>query len=299
MDKKGQPGQIIHAPAPLNIILAVQQNVAPHKYRALRAYQRSRRVKVQQDQVPSPHRESIVHRKDDPARHSNPCQSTGKVGRRPLTTNHQAALKVLGYLYSTRSEGVTINRPLKIQLEAYTNASYGGLESQSQTGVILTLGQQPVYRVVLPTTGHRLPQHNRSGICGLLRRGQGPGLGEAIPTGAPAPEYQPPAPEYQPPAPEYQPPAPEYQPYLHAINRLRGSSELVENNEVHEEEPPYRASVPLSPPVSTTRVALHPWEREPCRSPNEIALNDSNQQLENDMDWDEWIRCFGGEAWWN
>jgi len=68
----------------------------------------------------------------------------GRLAEDPSVTNHQAALKVLGYLYSTRSEGVTINRPLKLQLEAYADASYGGIEPRSQTGVILTLGQQPV-----------------------------------------------------------------------------------------------------------------------------------------------------------
>ena len=133
--------------------------------------------------------------------------------------------------------------------------------------------------MILPEAGHRLPQHNRSRICGLLRRGQGPGLGQAIPTRVPTP-------------------APEHQPYWHTMGGLGGSPELVENNEVHEEEPPYRASLP----AGTIRVAhnpFHPWEREPCGSPNETAPNDSNQQLEDDMDWDEWIRCFEGEAWWN
>jgi len=68
----------------------------------------------------------------------------GPLAEDSSTTNYQAVLRVLGYLHSTRSEGVSINKPSYLQLEAYADASYGGPESRSQTGVILTIAQQPI-----------------------------------------------------------------------------------------------------------------------------------------------------------
>jgi len=162
-------------------------------------------------------------------------------------------------------------------LEAYTDASYGGVPVTNGGNDSPDIGTA-TSRVVLPMTGHRLPQHNGSGICDLLGRGQGPSLGQAIPMGAPALGYQP-----------------------HAMGGLGESPKLVPNNEVLEEEPLYRApvSIPLSPTTGTTMVipnSLHPWEGESWGSPNETASNDSNQQLEDEMDWDKWIRCFEVEA---
>ena len=242
---------------------------------------------MQQDQELSPHRESIVYRKDDPARHSNPREPTGKVGQRPLSHQPSSSTGGLGILALNKARRGYYKSAFETPAESIRRCLIRGPR------ILVTNGDNPdvgtaTSRMVLLVTGHHLPQHNRSGICGLLRRGQGPGLGQAIPTGAPATEYR--------------PPTLEYQPYWHAIDGLGGSSELVENNEVHEEELPYRASVPLSLPAGTTRVAhdpLHPWEGEPSGSSSETTPNDSNQQLEDDIDWDELIRYFEGETWWN
>jgi len=86
------------------------------------------------------------------------------------------------------------------------------------------------------------------------------------------------------------------------MDGLGESPKLAQNNEVLEEETPYRVLILLSPIAGTTRVihnSLHPWEGESWGSRNETASNDNNQQLEDEMDWDKWIRCFEVEAWWD
>jgi len=72
------------------------------------------------------------------------------LGRRaiaPSQRNLKAALKVLGYLYSTRYEGLTLRKPIKkdqLEVVVYADASYGGEGARSQTGALLTLGNQPI-----------------------------------------------------------------------------------------------------------------------------------------------------------
>ena len=136
----------IHAPALLNFIptVTVQQNGAAHKQQALRAYQQSWRAKVQQDQVPSSHRESVVQHKNNPPRHSNPRQPTRKVGRRPLSYQPSSSAEGLGVLVLNKARRGSINR-LRNYSWKHTPMPRTG-ESQSQTGVmtLLTLGQQPV-----------------------------------------------------------------------------------------------------------------------------------------------------------
>lgn len=68
----------------------------------------------------------------------------GWLAEDPSAINFQAATKVLTYLLSTKSEGVIIRRPSNLQLEAFADASYGDPEARSQTGVLMTMGQQPV-----------------------------------------------------------------------------------------------------------------------------------------------------------
>ena len=53
---------------------------------------------------------------------------------------------MLAYLKSTASEGIIIRKPkeAKLSLEIYADASYGGEGARSQTGVLMTLGNQSV-----------------------------------------------------------------------------------------------------------------------------------------------------------
>jgi len=69
------------------------------------------------------------------------------LGRRasdPSKMNLQAAMATLKYLWQTRSEGIILRKPRDLTLTAYADASYGGEESRSQSGVLLTLGNQPI-----------------------------------------------------------------------------------------------------------------------------------------------------------
>ena len=61
-----------------------------------------------------------------------------------LAANLLAARKVLEYLYSSRQEGIILKKPSNLALEVYADVSYGGPESRSQTGVLTTLGGQPM-----------------------------------------------------------------------------------------------------------------------------------------------------------
>jgi len=71
------------------------------------------------------------------------------LGRRvtnPSERNLRTALQVLPYLMSTAPEGIIIKKPkeAKLSLEIYADASYGGEGARSQTGILMTLGNQPV-----------------------------------------------------------------------------------------------------------------------------------------------------------
>jgi hypothetical protein len=57
----------------------------------------------------------------------------------------QAARQILSYLNSTKHEGLLLRKPTKDkgpEVKIYINAAYGGEESKSQTGVIVTFGGQ-------------------------------------------------------------------------------------------------------------------------------------------------------------
>ena len=71
------------------------------------------------------------------------------LGRRTKdhTTQHwKTALQVLQYLHSTRTDGLRLRKPEGTELAShiYADASYGGEGARSQTGVMITLGNQLV-----------------------------------------------------------------------------------------------------------------------------------------------------------
>jgi len=68
----------------------------------------------------------------------------GRTTENPSAANLLAARKVLEYLYSSRQEGIILKKPSNLALEVYADVSYGGPESRSQTGVLTTLGGQPM-----------------------------------------------------------------------------------------------------------------------------------------------------------
>ena len=63
---------------------------------------------------------------------------------KPGPSNLKAALGVLAYLYSTRREGIILRKPTSLDLRVYADAKYGGEKARSQTGVLTTLGDQPI-----------------------------------------------------------------------------------------------------------------------------------------------------------
>jgi len=102
-----------------------------------------------------------------------------------------------------------------------------------------------------------MPQYNRGGIRGRLRRGQGPSLGEAILRGTPALGYN-----------------------AYVMDVLGGSKEPMPNYEVSKEESPHRAQISLTPAASPTRTTndpLYAWEGQPGRPPNEAAPHACHQ----------------------
>lgn len=68
----------------------------------------------------------------------------GRRASRPTVENLEAAKRILEYLRSTRQEGIRLRKPKNLELETYADASYGGEDCKSQTGVLITLGKQPV-----------------------------------------------------------------------------------------------------------------------------------------------------------
>ena len=68
----------------------------------------------------------------------------GRRAAKPGMQNLQAARQVLEYLYSTRYDGITLKRPITLDLKIHADAKYGGEKARSQTGVLVTLGNQPV-----------------------------------------------------------------------------------------------------------------------------------------------------------
>ena len=69
------------------------------------------------------------------------------LGRRAsnLSTTHlQAAYRLLRFLELTRLDGIKLTKPRSLKVEIYADASYGGEESRSQSGAVMTLGGQVV-----------------------------------------------------------------------------------------------------------------------------------------------------------
>jgi hypothetical protein len=69
------------------------------------------------------------------------------LGRRsasPAVNNMRAALALLGYLHWTRHEGLILPKPISLELVVYADAPYGGEQGKSQTGVLITLGNNLV-----------------------------------------------------------------------------------------------------------------------------------------------------------
>jgi hypothetical protein len=96
----------------------------------------------------------------------------------PSVKNFEAALRVLQYLWQTRYTSHTLSAPTKnIQQEVviFADASYGGEDSHSQTGVIITLWGQPIgwhsrRRELL----YRLPKRNTYNSAKLRKTLPGP-----------------------------------------------------------------------------------------------------------------------------
>ena len=68
----------------------------------------------------------------------------GRRSSNPSRANLTAALATLKYLWQTKSGGIILCKPRELNLVVYADASYGGETSRLQSGVLLTLGDQPV-----------------------------------------------------------------------------------------------------------------------------------------------------------
>ena len=75
---------------------------------------------------------------------SVPTNLLGRRASKPEPSNLQAPRQLLEYLYSTRYEGIILRKPVNLDLRIYADAKYGGEKAKSQTGVLITLGQQSV-----------------------------------------------------------------------------------------------------------------------------------------------------------
>ena len=68
----------------------------------------------------------------------------GRRATNPSTSNMMAAKGILRYLYWSRSEGIILKKPRHLELKVFADASYGGSEARSQSGVLITLREQPI-----------------------------------------------------------------------------------------------------------------------------------------------------------
>jgi len=68
------------------------------------------------------------------------CRRTSK----PSIANYRAALGILQYLLTTKQLGITLHQPTYLSFTIYADASYGGEGARFQTGVFITLGDQPI-----------------------------------------------------------------------------------------------------------------------------------------------------------
>lgn len=62
----------------------------------------------------------------------------------PSQNNWKEAIAILRDLWRTRSECIISHKPTNTNLVAYADTLYGGEESRSQSGTLLTLGNQPM-----------------------------------------------------------------------------------------------------------------------------------------------------------
>ncbi|MBC8079188.1 MAG: DDE-type integrase/transposase/recombinase, partial [Gorillibacterium sp.] len=70
------------------------------------------------------------------------------LGRRvesPSYTNFIAAVRVLEYLWATKSIGLRIQKPQSLEVEIQTDASFPGEEARGTTGVVVRIGEQLVH----------------------------------------------------------------------------------------------------------------------------------------------------------
>ena len=68
----------------------------------------------------------------------------GRRTSKPEPLNLKAALQLLEYLYSTKWEWIILRKPTDLDLKVFADAKYGGEKSRSQTGVLMTLVEQPI-----------------------------------------------------------------------------------------------------------------------------------------------------------
>jgi hypothetical protein len=66
-----------------------------------------------------------------------PINALARRNTSPSQRNYEAAKRVLQYLWQTR-KGHILKKPLGNSFEIYVDTSYGGEESKSKTGVVIT-----------------------------------------------------------------------------------------------------------------------------------------------------------------
>jgi len=68
----------------------------------------------------------------------------GRRTAKPSIANLQAVKQILQYLWTTKDTGLVLAHSPSLELTIYADSSYGGDECKSQTGVFMTLGNQPI-----------------------------------------------------------------------------------------------------------------------------------------------------------
>jgi hypothetical protein len=69
----------------------------------------------------------------------------GRRAIKPSQRNYQAALKILGYLNSTKAVGLRIRKPESLEPEIIVDAAYPGEQARGTTGVVIRIGGQIVH----------------------------------------------------------------------------------------------------------------------------------------------------------
>jgi len=192
------------------------------------------------------------------------------VGRRatnPSTSNLMAAKGILWYLSWSRNEGIILRKPRDLELKAFADASYGGSEARSQSGVLITLGEQPKARCSIAID-------NRGRIHSGLRGGERPCVGEAVPEET---KYK-------------------NQSNTDIGNGQRGGLQFIQDLQIPATISPHRTSLPLPPSTSPRATPTNPHntgEGQPCRHPNKAYPYESDTNLESELaefDWEEYFQ---------